>query len=65
MTELIMRVSEENGKTTVTAMREIVRCKDCRHNWDRTINHGIMHPKCYFTDYKLAEDDFCSRGEKI
>lgn len=57
--ELIMRVSEKNGKTEVKAMREVVRCADCEHNYN-----GDGEPMCYVTDLKLSKDDFCSRGRK-
>jgi len=43
---------------------DIVRCKECKHNYNIAINHGKMHPRCDFTDYKLTENDFCSRGER-
>lgn len=43
---------------------EIIRCKECKHNYNTAINHGKMQPKCDFTDYKLTENDFCSRGER-
>ena len=43
---------------------DIVRCKECKHNYNTAINHGKMQPRCDFTDYKLTEDDYCSRGER-
>ena len=43
----------------------VVRCKDCKYNWNTPLNYGKNHPKCNFTDYALTENDFCSRGEKI
>ena len=43
---------------------EIVRCKDCKNNYNTCFNHGINEPMCDFTDRKLREDDFCSYGEK-
>ena len=43
---------------------EIVRCRECKHNYNTAINHGKMQPRCDFTDYKLTENDFCSRGER-
>ncbi len=43
---------------------DIVRCKECKHNYNTAINHGKMHPRCDFTDYVLKENDFCSRGER-
>lgn len=42
----------------------VVRCKDCRHNYNTCLNHGVNEPMCYFTEYRLNEDDYCSRGEK-
>ena len=43
---------------------DIVRCKECKHNYNTAINHGKMQPRCDFTDYKLTEDDYRSRGER-
>lgn len=43
---------------------DIVRCAECKHNYNTAINHGKMHPRCDFTDRKLTENDFCSRGER-
>lgn len=43
---------------------DIVFCKECKHNYNTAINHGKMQPRCDFTDYKLTENDYCSRGER-
>ena len=43
---------------------DIVRCKECKHNYATERNHGKMQPRCDFTDWKLKENDFCSRGER-
>ena len=43
---------------------DIVRCKECKHNYNKAINHGKMQPRCDFTDWKLSENDYCSRGER-
>jgi hypothetical protein len=43
---------------------DIVRCKECKHNYNKVLNHGKMQPRCDFTDRKLSEDDYCSRGER-
>ncbi len=43
---------------------DIVRCKECKHNYNTAINHGKMQPRCDFADWKLTENDFCSRGER-
>lgn len=42
----------------------IVRCKDCKHNFCTAHNHGVMCPRCLFTQYCLSENDFCSFGER-
>lgn len=47
-----------------TDVREVVLCRDCKNNYNTCLNHGINEPMCDFTDRKLREDDFCSRGEK-
>ena len=51
---------EENEPTAI----DIVRCKECKHNYNTAINHGKMQPRCDFTDWKLSENDYCSRGER-
>ena len=43
---------------------DIVRCAECKYNYNTAINHGKMQPRCDFTDRKLTENDFCSRGER-
>ena len=43
---------------------DLVWCKECKHNYATERNHGKMHPRCDFTDRRLKEDDFCSRGER-
>ena len=55
----------ENGKVNVVAewQGELVRCKDCKNNYNTCTNHGINQPMCDFTDRMLKETDFCSRGE--
>jgi hypothetical protein len=42
----------------------VVRCKDCKNNYNTCTNHGINQPMCDFTDRMLKETDFCSRGER-
>ena len=44
--------------------RAIVFCKECKHNYNKVLNHGKMKPRCDFTDRVLTENDFCSRGER-
>ena len=43
---------------------ELVRCSECKHNYNTAINHGKMQPRCDFMDVKLTADDFCSYGER-
>lgn len=45
-------------------VRPVVLCRDCKQNYNTCLNHGINQPMCDFTDRKLREDDFCSRGVK-
>ena len=33
---------------------DIVRCKECKHNYNTAINHGKMNPRCDFTDWKTT-----------
>ena len=43
---------------------EVVRCKECKHNYRTELNHGKMKPRCDFTDWMLTENDYCSHGER-
>ena len=45
---------------------EVVRCKDCKHNYRRTTwNHGARdNPSCKYTDYVRDNDFYCSYGER-
>lgn len=44
---------------------QVVRCKDCKHNWVTSYNHGVQdEPRCKFTSCKFGLDDYCSRGER-
>lgn len=44
--------------------QSIVRCGECKHNWNTARNHGVMNPRCDFTKKVLSENDFCSFGER-
>lgn len=53
-----------NEAPTIDAVG-VVRCKDCKHNWVTSYNHGVQdEPRCKFTNYKFGLDDYCSRGER-
>lgn len=42
---------------------EVVRCKDCEHLVNATINaNGFLI--CDISDMEIAPDDFCSHGER-
>ena len=54
--ELIMRVNDDG---TVTAMRELVRCEDCKHR--------IPNPHGYTCKRLIKEvnlDHYCAWGER-
>jgi len=51
-------------KAPAADVRPVVFCKDCKNNYNTCLNHGRNEPMCDFTDRKLKEDDFCSRGVK-
>lgn len=66
MKEVIMKVpsfSADYPKAPIY-VADLVRCKECKHNYNKTLNHGKMYPRCDFTDWKLSENDYCSRGER-
>ena len=49
----------EDARTADVA--EVVRCKDCKHLVNATINaNGFLI--CDISDMEIAPDDFCSRG---
>lgn len=62
------RYSEQLAKALGMAIEslqtDIVRCKDCKNNYNTCTNHGTNQPMCDFTDRMLKETDFCSRGER-
>ena len=42
---------------------EVVRCKDCKHLVNATINaNGFLI--CDISDMEIAPEDFCSHGER-
>ncbi len=45
---------------------EVVRCKDCKHNYRRTtLNHGERdNPSCKYTNYVRDNDFYCGFGER-
>jgi len=60
----IFKYKAKGGTVRAYELRDIVTCGECKHNYNTAINHGKMQPRCDFTDYKLTENDFCSRGER-
>jgi hypothetical protein len=47
--------------TPAADVAEVVRCKDCKHLVNATINaNGFLI--CDISDMEIAPDDFCSRG---
>ena len=57
--ELCRKHTEE-----IASMPSVVRCKECKWNENTCVNHGVMKPRCRFTDYVHSADDFCSYGER-
>lgn len=44
---------------------EVVRCKDCIHNYMKSWNQGkIDYPRCRFTDYRRSNEFYCGFGER-
>lgn len=49
--------------TPAADVAEVVRCKDCEHLVNTTINaNGFLI--CDISDMEIAPDDFCSYGER-
>lgn len=48
-------------KVPAADVAEVVRCRDCKHLVNATINaNGFLI--CDISDMEIAPDDFCSRG---
>ena len=62
--EYIYFIDDNPNGTSGMTEEEIIRCKDCKHNYNTCFNHGVNEPMCDFTDRKLKETDFCSFGER-
>ena len=60
----IFKYKAKGGTVRTYEIGNIVRCKECKHNYNKVLNHGKMKPRCDFTDRVLTENDFCSRGER-
>lgn len=44
---------------------EVVRCKDCKHNFTKSWNQGKRdNPICHFTDFRRPNEFYCSFGER-
>ena len=44
---------------------EVVRCKDCKHNYMKSWNQGKRdNPICHFTDYRRSNEFYCGFGER-
>ena len=44
---------------------EVVRCKDCKHNYMKSWNQGKRdNPICHFTDYIRSNEFYCGFGER-
>lgn len=53
----------EIRKLPAADVAEVVRCKDCKHLVNATINaNGFLI--CEISDMEIAPEDFCSRGER-
>lgn len=62
------RLQEQKKNFAISFLREadsveLVRCRECRHNYNPVTNNGVMIPRCGYTDRSLTADDFCSKGE--
>lgn len=65
MAEIIVDIVDNLVETIGCEFKgELVRCKECKNNYNKVLNHGKMKPRCDFTDRVLTENDFCSRGER-
>lgn len=44
---------------------EVVRCKDCKHNYMKSWNQGKRdNPICHFTDFRRSNEFYCGFGER-
>lgn len=58
------RVAQMIESAPTVDAEPVVRCKDCKWNYDTSVNHGNMFPKCKFTDYVRTGDFYCAMGER-
>ena len=70
----VMETKWESGSDGAAAMEivaatpaadvaPVVRCKDCKHLVNATVNgHGFLI--CDISDMETAPDDFCSHGDR-
>lgn len=55
--EKVERLEEDRSPDVV----EVVRCKDCRY---RQPVDNCMYGECIFAASMVADDDYCSNGER-
>ena len=56
-------IARDISELPAADVAEVVRCKDCEHLVNTTINaNGFLI--CDISDMEIAQDDFCSYGER-
>ena len=56
-------IARDISELPAADVAEVVRCKDCEHLVNTTINaNGFLI--CDISDMEIAPDDFCSYGER-
>lgn len=66
--EEVIRYARDGANNCMIAnsweIKELVRCKDCIHNYVTTWNHGKRDkPQCHFTNLVRSNEFFCGFGE--
>lgn len=52
-------------QTETADVVEVVRCKDCKHNYMKSWNQGKRDkPRCHFTDLIRSNEFYCGFGER-
>ena len=57
-------IARDISELPAADVAEVVRCKDCEYLVNTTINaNGFLI--CDISDMEIAQDDFCSYGERM
>lgn len=61
----IRTMADARGVIEEVPSIDIVRCKECKNNYNKVLNHGKMKPRCDFTDRVLTDSQVDWQDLKI